>query len=86
MKPLLARGGLQCCGATTFDEYRQSIEKDAALSRRFQPVIVREPSPSSTLSILRGLRTRYEVHHGVGIKDEALVTAASYAARYLPER
>lgn len=83
---MLARGTLQCVGATTFDEYRNSIEKDAALARRFQPVHVLEPSVSSTLSILRGLRSRYEVHHGVGIKDEALVTAASYAARYLPER
>lgn len=83
---MLARGTLQCVGATTFDEYRNSIEKDAALARRFQPVHVLEPSVSSTLSILRGLRSRYEVHHGVGVKDEALVTAASYAARYLPER
>lgn len=86
MKPLLARGTLQCAGATTFDEYRKSIEKDAALARRFQPVIVTEPSVEATISILRGLKSRYEVHHGVAISDAALVTAATYSARYLSER
>ena len=86
MKPLLARGVLQCAGATTYDEYRKYIEKDAALARRFQPVTILEPSPEATIAILRGLRTRYEVHHGVGISDAALVTAATYAARYLSER
>lgn len=86
MKPMLARGTLQCAGATTYDEYRRYIEKDAALARRFQPVTVLEPTPEATVAILRGLRSRYEVHHGVGISDAALVTAATYAARYLSER
>ena len=86
MKPMLARGTLQCAGATTYDEYRKYIEKDPALARRFQSVSVLEPSPESTVAILRGLRTRYEVHHGVGISDGALVTAAAYASRYLTER
>ncbi len=86
MKPLLARGVLNVAGATTFDEYRTTIEKDAALSRRFQPVMVFEPSLSSTISILRGLRGRYEAFHGIGISDAALVTAARYAERYLSER
>ncbi|KOS15167.1 p-loop containing nucleoside triphosphate hydrolase protein [Malassezia pachydermatis] len=86
MKPMLARGVLQCAGATTYDEYRQYIEKDPALARRFQAVSVLEPSPESTIAILRGIRSRYEVHHGVGISDGALVTAANYASRYLTER
>lgn len=86
MKPLLARGALQCAGATTYDEYRRYIEKDAALARRFQPVTVEEPTPDATIAILRGLRSRYEVHHGVGISDGALVTASAYAHRYLPQR
>ena len=86
MKPLLARGALHLAGATTFDEYRNTIEKDAALARRFQPVMVFEPSLSSTISILRGLRSRYETFHGIGISDGALVTAARYAERYLSER
>ncbi|WFD34114.1 chaperone ATPase hsp78 [Malassezia cuniculi] len=86
MKPLLARGVLQCAGATTYDEYRKYIEKDPALARRFQPVTVLEPTPEATVAILRGLRARYEVHHGVGVSDAALVTAATYAARYLSER
>lgn len=86
MKPLLARGALQCAGATTYDEYRKYIEKDPALARRFQAVSVLEPTPEATIAILRGLRSRYEVHHGVGVSDGALVTAATYASRYLTER
>lgn len=86
MKPMLARGTLQCAGATTYGEYRQYIEKDPALARRFQSVSVLEPSPELTVAILRGLRSRYEVHHGVGVSDGALVTAATYAARYMSER
>lgn len=86
MKPMLARGTLQCAGATTYDEYRRYIEKDAALSRRFQAVWVLEPTQEAAIAILRGLRSRYEVHHGVGVSDGALVTAANYAARYLTER
>ena len=73
LKPMLARGELHCIGATTLDEYRQHIEKDAALERRFQPVFVDQPSVEDTISILRGLRERYEIHHGVRIKDSALV-------------
>src|SRR2546423_1223936 len=76
LKPMLARGELRCIGATTLDEYRKHIEKDAALERRFQPVLVDEPSVEETISILRGLRERYEVHHGVRIKDSAIVSAA----------
>ena len=76
LKPMLARGELHCIGATTLDEYRKHIEKDAALERRFQPVLVDQPSVEDTISILRGLRERYEVHHGVRIKDAALVAAA----------
>lgn len=86
MKPLLARGVLNVAGATTFDEYRNTIEKDSALARRFQPVSVFEPSLPATISILRGLRTRYETFHGIGIADSALVTAARYAERYITER
>ncbi|WFC99146.1 hypothetical protein MYAM1_001888 [Malassezia yamatoensis] len=86
MKPMLARGALQCAGATTYDEYRRYIEKDAALSRRFQAVWVLEPSQEAAIAILRGLRSRYEVHHGVEVSDSALVTAANYASRYLTER
>jgi ATP-dependent Clp protease ATP-binding subunit ClpB len=85
LKPALARG-LSIVGATTFDEYRRSIEKDSALSRRFQPVHVLEPSVEDAVSILRGLRSRYEVHHGVGISDAALVSAVQLAHRYLTER
>ncbi|EIN06337.1 P-loop containing nucleoside triphosphate hydrolase protein [Punctularia strigosozonata HHB-11173 SS5] len=85
IKPALARG-LQLVGATTPDEYRKTIGKDAALERRFQPVTIEEPSVASTISILRGLKTRYEVHHGVEISDGALVTAAVYAARYISDR
>lgn len=83
---LLARGELHCIGATTLDEYRKYIEKDAALERRFQPVLVDEPSVEDTISILRGLRERYEVHHGVRIKDSALVAAAVLSHRYIADR
>jgi len=85
IKPALARG-LQLVGATTPDEYRKTISKDAALERRFQPVTIEEPTVESTISILRGLKSRYEVHHGVEISDGALVTAAVYAARYISDR
>lgn len=86
IKPALARGKLQCCGATTLDEYRKYIEKDAALARRFQPVYVNEPTVENAISILRGLKDRYEVHHGVRITDQALVTAAVYSNRYISDR
>jgi ATP-dependent Clp protease ATP-binding subunit ClpB len=86
LKPALARGVLRCVGATTLDEYRKHVEKDAALERRFSPVYVREPSVEETISILRGLRERYEVHHGVRIMDEALVAAARLSDRYISDR
>jgi ATP-dependent Clp protease ATP-binding subunit ClpB len=86
LKPMLARGELHCIGATTLDEYRKYIEKDAALERRFQPVFVEEPSVEDTISILRGLRERYEVHHGVRIQDAALVAAATLSNRYITDR
>ncbi|MDP9247970.1 MAG: ATP-dependent chaperone ClpB [Candidatus Dormibacteraeota bacterium] len=86
LKPALARGDLRCIGATTLDEYRKHVEKDAALERRFQPVVVGEPSVEDTISILRGLRERYEVHHGVRIKDSALVAAAVLSHRYITDR
>src|ERR1051326_8761600 len=86
LKPMLARGELHCIGATTLDEYRQHIEKDAALERRFQPVLVNEPSVEDTISILRGLRERYELHHGVRIQDAALVAAAQLSHRYISDR
>ncbi len=86
LKPLLARGELHCIGATTLDEYRKHVEKDRALERRFQPVLVDQPTVEDTISILRGLRERYEVHHGVRIKDAALVTAAVLSHRYITER
>jgi ATP-dependent Clp protease ATP-binding subunit ClpB len=86
LKPMLARGELHCIGATTLDEYRKHIEKDAALERRFQPVLVDEPSVEDTISILRGLKERYEVHHGIRIKDSALVTAAVLSKRYITDR
>jgi ATP-dependent Clp protease ATP-binding subunit ClpB len=86
LKPMLARGELHCIGATTLDEYRQHIEKDAALERRFQPVVVDQPSVEDTISILRGLRERYEIHHGVRIKDAALVAAAVLSNRYISDR
>ena len=86
LKPMLARGDLRCIGATTLNEYRKYIEKDSALERRFQPVMVKEPGVEDTISILRGLRERYEVHHGVRIKDAALVAAAVLSNRYINDR
>ncbi|HEX5067872.1 MAG TPA: ATP-dependent chaperone ClpB [Myxococcota bacterium] len=86
LKPALARGELRCIGATTLDEYRKHVEKDAALERRFQPVLVGEPSVQDTISILRGLKERYEVHHGVRIQDAALVQAAVLSNRYITDR
>ena len=86
LKPMLARGELHCIGATTLDEYRKHIEKDAALERRFQPVMVDQPTVEDTISILRGLKERYEVHHGVRIKDSALVAAAVLSDRYISDR
>ncbi len=86
LKPMLARGELHCIGATTLNEYKQNIEKDAALERRFQPVIVDQPSVEDTISILRGLRERYELHHGVRIKDASLVAAAVLSNRYIADR
>ncbi|MFS8864940.1 ATP-dependent chaperone ClpB, partial [Synechococcus sp. H55.9] len=86
LKPMLARGELRCIGATTLDEYRKHIEKDAALERRFQPVYVDQPSVEDTISILRGLKERYELHHGVKISDSALVAAAVLSNRYISER
>jgi len=86
LKPMLARGELHCIGATTLDEYRKHVEKDAALERRFQPVVVDQPTVEDTISILRGLKERYEVHHGVRIKDSALVSAAVLSHRYISDR
>jgi len=86
LKPALARGELHCVGATTLDEYRKHVEKDSALERRFQPVYVGEPSVEDTISILRGLKERYEVHHGVRISDNALVSAATLSSRYIADR
>jgi len=86
LKPMLARGELHCIGATTLDEYHKYIEKDAALERRFQPVQVDQPSVEDTISILRGLKERYEIHHGVRIKDSALVAAAVFSSRYITDR
>jgi len=86
LKPMLARGELHCIGATTLDEYRKYIEKDAALERRFQPVLVDQPSVEDTISILRGLRERFEIHHGVKIQDNALVAAAALSHRYITDR
>jgi len=86
LKPMLARGELHCIGATTLDEYRQYVEKDAALERRFQPVMVDEPSVEDTISILRGLKERYEVHHGVRIQDAACIAAATLSQRYISDR
>ncbi|HEX4999714.1 MAG TPA: ATP-dependent chaperone ClpB [Terriglobia bacterium] len=86
LKPMLARGELHCIGATTINEYRKHIEKDAALERRFQPIMVTEPTVEDTISILRGLKERYEVHHGVRIKDSALVAAAVLSRRYISDR
>jgi len=86
LKPMLARGELHCIGATTLDEYRKHVEKDAALERRFQPVMVDQPTVEDTISILRGLKERYEVHHGIRIKDSALVSAAVLSYRYITDR
>ncbi|MDY0376114.1 MAG: ATP-dependent chaperone ClpB [Desulfobacterium sp.] len=86
LKPPLARGTLRCVGATTINEYRRYIEKDAALERRFQPILVKEPTVEDTISILRGLKEKYEVHHGVRIKDSALVAAATLSKRYITDR
>ncbi len=86
LKPMLARGELRCVGATTLDEYRKHIEKDAALERRFQPVMVGEPSVQDTIAILRGLKERYETHHGVRIQDNALIAAATLSHRYIADR
>ncbi|MFQ5988653.1 MAG: ATP-dependent chaperone ClpB [Candidatus Methylomirabilales bacterium] len=86
LKPALARGELRCIGATTLDEYRKRIEKDPALERRFQPIVVGQPSVEETISILRGLKEKYEVHHGVRIKDSALVAAAVFSNRYITDR
>ena len=86
LKPALARGQLRCIGATTINEYRKYIEEDKALERRFQQVYVGEPDPEATISILRGLKPRYELHHGVRIRDEALIAAAKLSSRYLPDR
>ena len=86
LKPALARGELHAIGATTLDEYRQHIEKDAAFERRFQPIFVSEPSRHDTIAILRGLKPRYEAHHGVRIQDAAIVTAAVLSHRYIADR
>ncbi|HOO90908.1 MAG TPA: Clp protease N-terminal domain-containing protein, partial [Syntrophales bacterium] len=86
LKPALARGELHCIGATTLNEYRKYIEKDAALERRFQPIVVREPTVEDTIAILRGLKERYEVHHGVRIKDSAIIAAATLSNRYISDR
>ncbi len=86
LKPALARGELHCIGATTLDEYRENVEKDAALERRFQKVLVEEPNEESTIAILRGLKERYEVHHGVAISDPAIIAAANLSQRYITDR
>ncbi|NTV04528.1 AAA family ATPase, partial [bacterium] len=86
LKPALARGELHCVGATTVDEYRKHIEKDPALERRFQPVMVEEPTQEQAVAILRGLKERYEVHHGIRIADSALVAAVKLSSRYLSDR
>ena len=86
LKPALARGELRCVGATTLNEYRKYVEKDAALERRFQPMMVGEPTVEDTISILRGLKERYEVHHGVRITDSAIVAAATLSHRYISDR
>src|SRR4029077_1603187 len=86
LKPALARGELHCIGATTLDEYQKHVEKDAALQRRFQPVFVGEPTVEDTISILRGLKDRYELHHGVRITDGAIVASATLSHRYISDR
>ena len=86
LKPALARGDLHCLGATTLDEYRKHVEKDAALARRFQPVVIAEPTLEDTISILRGIKEKYDLHHGVRISDSALVSAAALSHRYISDR
>lgn len=86
LKPMLARGELHCIGATTLDEYREYMEKDKALERRFQKVLVNEPTVQDTISILRGLKERFEIHHSVNIHDNALVAAATLSTRYITDR
>ncbi|MEL6287121.1 MAG: ATP-dependent chaperone ClpB, partial [Pseudomonadota bacterium] len=86
LKPALARGELHCVGATTLDEYRKHVEKDAALARRFQPLVVEEPTVEDTISILRGIKEKYELHHDVRISDSALVSAAQLSHRYITDR
>src|SRR5213082_2461418 len=86
LKPALARGELRAIGATTLNEYKKHIEKDPALERRFQPVLVPEPTVEDTIAILRGLKERYEVHHGVRIKDSAIIAAATLSNRYISDR
>lgn len=86
LKPKLARGELHCIGATTLDEYRKYIEKDAALERRFQPVLIDQPNVEDTISILRGLKEKFEIHHGVRIQDSALIQAAVLSNRYITDR
>jgi ATP-dependent Clp protease ATP-binding subunit ClpB len=86
LNPALARGDLHCVGATTLNEYKKHIEKDAALERRFQPVLVEQPSEEDAISILRGLKERYEVHHGVRITDSAIVAAVQLSNRYISDR
>src|SRR5207245_7000711 len=86
LKPMLARGELHCIGATTLDEYRKHVEKDAALERRFQPVLVEPPTVEDTISILRGLKERFQAHHGVTIQDNAIVAAAVLSDRYISDR
>ena len=86
LKPALSRGELHCVGATTLDEYRENIEKDAALERRFQKVLVSEPTEEDTIAILRGLKERYEVHHGVEVTDGAIIAAARLSHRYIADR
>ena len=86
LKPALARGELHCVGATTLDEYRKHVEKDAALARRFQPVFVNEPTVEDSISILRGIKEKYELHHGVRISDSAIVASATLSNRYITDR
>ena len=86
LKPALARGDIHCIGATTLDEYRKHIEKDAALARRFQPIFTGEPNIDETISILRGLKERYEAHHGVRISDRAIIAAVKLSDRYITDR
>src|SRR5207248_1890499 len=86
LKPSLARGSLRMVGATTVTEYRKYIEKDPALARRFQPVLVEEPTIEDTISILRGIKQKYEVHHGIRITDDAIIAASKLSAQYIPQR